>query len=245
MGAAPCWKRVGAMWLRFKNPTPRLPVRGVELARGVRTRIRPFERADVDRWIAWPNHSDPLFEAYNPPTLSARNADLYYQQRIVSDPKLNYAIDDLQGELVGRISLREIDWRKSTSRLGISLNPGRLGQGFGTDALPAFLGYYFIGMSMSSMVLDVAAHNTRAQRLYENCGFEPYGEHWGPPERDAADLFNRSEFAEIRHLFRRDAGFVRPLLIDMVLRQDQWKRLQSAESMDSASDRPRRLEPHA
>src|SRR5687768_13284539 len=99
--------------------------RGV-LACGSRTVIRPFERSDVDKWIGWPRHRDPLFDTYNPPVLTARQRDLYFQQRRVSPDGRQFAVDDLDRHFVGRISLREMDWRVRAGVLGVSFNPARL-----------------------------------------------------------------------------------------------------------------------
>ena len=59
------------------------------LAQGERTVVREFERADVDRWMAWPRHRDPLFEGYNAPLLNVRQRDMYHQQRIHSGGNWN------------------------------------------------------------------------------------------------------------------------------------------------------------
>ena len=128
------------------------------------------------------------------------------------------------GELVGRISLRDIDFAARCSVLGITFHPYRLGQGLGTDALHALLHHYFDTMGMQTLFLDVAAFNRRAHRCYEKCGFHTTGHHWGEPQPDYAGVMYRREYAGIRHLFRSQGGFIRPLLIDMVLRREQFLR---------------------
>lgn len=196
---------------------------GRVLARGEKTVVREFERADVDRWLAWPRHQDPLFDNYNPPPLTERQRDLYFQHRQVASDARQYSVDDLNGELVGRISLREIDWRRGCAVLGISFNPARLDQGLGTDALRAFLDYYFGELGMSALFLDVAAFNRRAYHVYEKLGFRPYGQHWGDLQIDTAGIFRKPEYEAIRPLFQRENGLIRPLLIDMVLRREDWE----------------------
>ena len=111
------------------------PRRARILARGEATVLREFERPDVDRWLAWPRHRDPFFDSYNPPVLTARQRDLYYRQRVQSTDSRQYSVDDLAGEFVGRISIREIDWQFGASVLGLSFHPERLNQGLGSDAL--------------------------------------------------------------------------------------------------------------
>jgi len=211
----------------FLRREPAAGVPGSEdgiLARGESTTLRRFEREDVDRWLGWPRHVDPLFGSYNPPVLTPRQRDEYFQARMAAPDSVQYSVDDLAGELVGRVSLREINWRAGVSVLGISLHPGRLNQGFGTDCLQAFLGYYFGPLKMTALFLDVAAFNTRAYRVYEKCGFRRSGERWGEAQTDYAGVFRRLEYQGLRHLFLWDCGMMRPLLIDMVLRREDWAR---------------------
>jgi len=216
----------------FAKPVPRV------LARGEKTILREFERADVDRWIAWPSHPDPLFSGYNPPNLSERQREVYYQQRRHSSDTRQYSVDNLNGEMVGRISLREIDWRLQASVLGISFHPERLGQGLGSDALWTFLHYYFVGLRMTTLFLDVAAFNRRAQRVYEKCGFQRCGQHWGEAQTDLPGVFRKSDYDGIRHLFQWDCGLMRPLLVDMVLRRSAWERLRAERSQTVCSAQP-------
>jgi diamine N-acetyltransferase len=221
--------------------TKRAPVAEVELggervlARGERTVLREFERADVDHWLAWPRHRDPLFETYNPPMFTERQRELYYQQRLAAHDSRQFSVDDLHGEFVGRISIRDIDWRLGAAVLGISFHPGRLNRGLGTDALWTFLGYYFGPAKMSVLFLDVAAFNHRAYRVYEKCGFRKCGQRWGEPQTDAAGIFRKPEFANIRYLFQWQYGLVRPLLIDMVLRREAWEQVRRQGSRADAS----------
>jgi RimJ/RimL family protein N-acetyltransferase len=79
-------------------------------------------------------------------------------------------------------------------------------------------------MRMSVLLLDVAAFNERARRVYEKCGFQPRGRRWGDPQLDHAGIFRLSERRDLRPLFHWEHGLVRPLLIDMILRKDEWER---------------------
>jgi len=194
-----------------------LPKKRAILCEGAKTVLRRFERSDVDRWLAWPRHTDALFENYNPPTLTPRQRDYYFHSREASPDLLQFAVEDRHGELVGRISLREIDWRARSAVLGVTFHPRRLGQGLGTDALGTMLAHYFGPMQMNAIYLDVAAFNKRAHRCYEKCGFRTTGHHWGEPQPDYAGVMYRPPYANLRPLFRSENGMVRPLLIDMVL----------------------------
>jgi diamine N-acetyltransferase len=205
--------------LRFRPFAP-----GKILAEGRKTVLREFVRADVDRWLEWPRHGDPLFHVFNPPPMSARQRDSYWANHRQSSASRQFAVDDLSGVLVGKISLREIDWYARSAVLGISFRPDRLGQGLGTDAMRVLLSYYFGPLGMEALFLDVAAHNERARRCYERCGFRHLGEHWGEASPDLAGVFRDPAKEHLRPLFHWEHGLVRPLLYDMVLRRAEYER---------------------
>lgn len=209
---------------------------GRVLGTGPRVTLREFRRADVDQWLAWPRHTDPLFQLFNPPTMSNRQRDVYYASKRDAADVRQFAVDDRDGRLVGRMNLREIDWFARTAVLGVSFRPDSLGQGLGTEALMLLLAHFFERMEMSALFLDVAAHNLRARRCYERCGFRTIGEHWGEPIPDLAGIFRdplflprqrpeRQDRAELRSLFRRDRGLIRPLLIDMAIHRADYAAL--------------------
>ena len=63
------------------------------LAEGEKTMLREFTRADVDRWLEWPRHADPLFAVFNPPAMSVRQRDSYWashRQSAASRPISRY-----------------------------------------------------------------------------------------------------------------------------------------------------------
>lgn len=198
------------------------------LGRGPRVLLREMTRADLDRWIEWPRHTDPLYFAFDPPAMSPRQRDLYYLRKQRASGARQYSVEGADGELVGRMNLREIDLFARTAVLGISFRPDRLGQGLGTEALQLLLAHYFGPMRMSALFLDVAAHNLRARRSYERCGFRVIGEHWGEPVPDIAGIFRDPRHAALRPLFVREYGLIRPLCIDMALHRGDYAARQRA-----------------
>ena len=187
------------------------------IARSERFVLREFERLDVDRWCAWPNHDDPLLSGYNPPPLTPRQRDEYFRHKETEPSIRQYAVSDHDDNLLGRISLREIDWRERTAVLGVTVHPDCLDKGLGTEAMHAFLRYYFVTLGMNALLLDVAAFNERARHLYTKLGFRQTRQRWGDPQPDFGGVFRDPKRAELRPLFQQDLHFVRPLVIDMCL----------------------------
>jgi diamine N-acetyltransferase len=172
------------------------------LVEGELTRVRKFGRRDVDRWMEWPRHADPLYSPYDPLRMSGPVADAWYDDLVRRQAQQPYAADTLDGQMVGRIFLRFVNRIEATSVLGIDFDPRFVGQGYGTDALRAFLGYYFGPLGFQRMLLSVAAYNTRARRSYERCGFRSVSTHWERLKIDA-NIFADDRYAAIRPLFRR------------------------------------------
>jgi RimJ/RimL family protein N-acetyltransferase len=187
------------------------------IAIGQITRVREFTRRDVDRWLEWGRHEDPLFSSYNPTPMTGPMRDSWFDDLIHRQAQLPYAIEDLERRLVGRLFLRHVRDRERTSVLGIDLDARCLGRGYGTDALRAFLAYYFGPASFLKMYLSVAAHNVRARRSYDRCGFQQFSSHWQLLKSEA-DVMGDPRYASIRHLFRRGPDGVEALMHDMVAR---------------------------
>src|SRR5919204_6988155 len=185
------------------------------VATGPRVRIRPFTRADVDAWQRWPDYAEPLLVGTSPRRMSPEQRSRWFEDVTERQRQLPFAIEDEHGELIGRVFLRHVQRSQGSAVLGIDLHAHRLGQGYGSEALRAFLDYYFNSMGFRRMLLSVAAHNVRARRCYEKLGFVVLGSRWdahlGP------DVTHDPNFGYVRHLFRRGALGLETLFYEMQL----------------------------
>lgn len=192
------------------------------LAKGELTVIRSFSRDDVDKWLQWPPHPDPLYQSSYPRPMNRYERDAWYYERLNRSDYMMYAVDDFNGSLIGLLTLRNIDRARTHAVLGITLSPNALNGGYGTDSLWTFLSYFFNFMRFDAMILDVAAYNRRAQRVYEKCGFVYTGEHWG--HYDDYTVFTNEHYRGIRNYFRRHGPWIESLFYDMILRRDDFLR---------------------
>ena len=198
---------------------------GRPIAKGKKVKLRFLTREDVDAMQRWGRHENPLLATYNMPDLSPRERDDWYRARTRRVDFRMFAIEDRAGHLVGRLSIREVDNRRRRARLGISLDPNLVGRGLGSDAITAFLDFYFEHLRFEELVLDVAACNLRARRCYEKCGFSYTGEHRQKDTVLGAQvglaIFTDERFREVRKFFRQDRSGLEVLTCDMHLtRQD-------------------------
>ena len=202
---------------------------------GSKVTIRPITLHDLDEMSTWPASSDPLDQFFDWPARSARENRYWFVQLEQDPARVYYAVANKKGELIGRISLRNMRKGKST-RLGIGFGPQFVGQGYGTDALQTFLAYYFSELGFNEMELDVAAINVRAVRCYERCGFQYTGSHydWVDPDQVAA-LLRCREHQHLKRFFKRTRYRSELLFYDMVLDKARWEALRNQDLVHSAN----------
>lgn len=182
--------------------------------------MRPFTRADVDAWQAWPDYAEQLLVGTSPRRMSPDQRSRWFDDITQRQRQIPFAVDGDTADMIGRIFLRHVRYDEGSAVLGIDMHPAYVGHGYGTECLGAFLQHYFENMGFQRMLLSVAAHNTRAQRCYESLGFVGVGSHWdahiGP------DVTHKPEFANLRQLFRRGPLGLESLFYDMRLEKSDF-----------------------
>ncbi|KAB8144989.1 GNAT family N-acetyltransferase [Chloroflexia bacterium SDU3-3] len=183
-----------------------------------RVRIRYWQHRDDIEADAWPPYNDPLEPIWNLPRMSGGWGGFDF-----SPMRRAWAVDTIDRQLAGRISLREIDQRRSSARLGVTFGAPFVGRGLGTEAMALFLDYYFSELGFQLMVLDVAAPNVRAVRCYERLGFSHVGTDW----RTAGQSFNTRLlesplYEPVRKYFRQGPRYVDVQFFEMELPRQEW-----------------------
>jgi diamine N-acetyltransferase len=191
------------------------------VAMGSRVRVRPFTRADVDSWQAWPNYEDPLLLATSPRRMSPAQRSQWFEDLVFRQRQIPFAIEDERGAFIGRLFLRQVHADEGSAVLGIDLDPARLGQGYGTEALGGFLHHFFEVMDFRRMLLSVAAFNERARRCYVSLGFRVIGSHWD--DYRGPDVLGDPRYYHIYKLLRRGPLGLEALFYDMVLERPRWR----------------------
>lgn len=143
--------------------------------KGKRITIRPLKVDDVYLMRKWGFHENPLLEDYNFPKLSDRDIKIWYRIKTKRFTNKYFSIRNESDELIGYMGIKNIKKFTRESTLGLVLDPNQVDKGYGTEILETFLAYYFTGMRMRRMILEVAEFNKRAFRLYEKIGFKAIG----------------------------------------------------------------------
>ncbi len=187
---------------------------------GERVRLRAWQRRDTLAQELWPRYTEPFNSLWNIPR-SYKLDDFAFggwsAQRFV------WAVDDRNGRLIGRISLREVQNDHSSARLGISVGQLYVSQGLGTEALRLFLNHYFTNLGFAALRLDVAAFNLRAVRCYERLGFQYVESEWRSASNDPAlRLLDDPRYNDLVPFFRRGRYETHVEFYEMMLPSAVW-----------------------
>ncbi len=190
--------------------------------RTARLVIRPLQRADVDAIAIWQPFADPLLASYNVPDQSAQERDDWFALRTGDPTRREFALE-VSGQVVGRISLRDIDGHTS-ARLGISIGAEFVNHGLGAEALTGFLDLYFDEGGFSVVALDVSASNRRSVHVYQKLGFRRVTDLYRPVGDEAVVAFlDDPRYADLRAYFRRQDGQTEALFYEMELTRQEWQ----------------------
>jgi RimJ/RimL family protein N-acetyltransferase len=178
--------------------------------------------ADLDAMARWRPFADPLYQAFDFPRRSLGEHRSWFEWRSRDHTRRLYAIEDEARQVIGSLTLREIDGRRS-ARLGITIGADFVSQGYGSEALRLFLTYYFRTMGFAQMVLDVAATNLRAVRTYRRLGFRQTGQHYRPASHSSYRLLRQDpRYRHLHRFFRRQGTVLQVLFYDMAMTREEW-----------------------
>jgi RimJ/RimL family protein N-acetyltransferase len=142
--------------------------------RGRLVRLRALEKSDADAMIRWASDED-VVRWHGPPNWPAsRVQQEQFIERVTAPDYADkaFAIETLDGTLVGDCGLRTIEWRSRKAEFYITIGEKQLwDKGFGTDALKLISRLAFDKMNLNRLWLTVLVDNPRAVRCYEKCGF--------------------------------------------------------------------------
>jgi diamine N-acetyltransferase len=141
--------------------------------------LRPIERDDLPRYVAW--FADPdvrrHLTVYLP--FSLAQEERWFESllgRLERQEDVLLAIETADGTHIGSLGLHAINWKDRSAELGIVIgDKAYWGQGYGTDAIRVLLGLAFGEMNLHRVFLRVDADNARGIRCYEKSGFQREG----------------------------------------------------------------------
>ncbi|MGB9867380.1 MAG: GNAT family N-acetyltransferase [Bacillota bacterium] len=141
------------------------------IAVGALTYLRPLEEADLEVVLKW--DKDPEVHAWAGKKFeSPEECRDWLRTRRRSPNSVAFAIVTHDGRLIGDLELEQIDWKRRTAELRISIgDKTQWGKGLGSDAVLTALKVAAFQLRLKSVYLRVAVENHRAIRCYTKCGF--------------------------------------------------------------------------
>lgn len=190
---------------------------------GPRLLLRPWKGEDERVRRMWATYSDPLSKLWNLPRCRPLYEEFLSFFHSSQGNRRSWAIESQDRQLIGRLSLREIEPWKRRARLGISLGEDYVNQGLGTEALALFLDHFFGSLGFTTMALDVAACNGRAVRCYERLGFRHVKQEWRKADQAfCPHLLQDPAYHHLRPFFRVQAGTTWVQFLEMELQKSWW-----------------------
>ena len=150
------------------------------LVEGEKTRLRPavwgFSDHELSRRYRWSQDEQLQYWSGSIPggrTFTQFRETVGQRDWPADGRRISYAILTKANELIGMVSCYNIDRKHSSGEIGVYLGEQNTwGQGYGTDALIAFLRHVFFSLAFSSVYLHTYESNVRARRSYARVGFQ-------------------------------------------------------------------------
>lgn len=138
-------------------------------------RLRSREPSDIQRANRLFNDPDVLWGLLMTFPLATAGTREWFEGTRNDPTGERFAVETLEGELIGMCSIEEIEARSRSAEMGIWLGKPYWGKGYGTDAMRVLARFGFRTMNLQRLSLHVYATNTRAIRTYEKIGFKIEG----------------------------------------------------------------------
>lgn len=137
-------------------------------------RLRHICDDDIPRLFEWVNNRDLRVQSSSFHPVSWAEHTTWIEE-ISNDPQrqlliISYGSDDLA---IGQVVLSSISSIHRSCDLSIRIGSGsHRDRGIGTRAIEQALEYAWLTLKLHRVSLTVLAHNARARRVYEKCGFQ-------------------------------------------------------------------------
>ena len=141
---------------------------------GQRIRLRAFEAGDLDAEHAFVNDYETLRDMMGGipfPSSMSDEQQWMSQQTSYTRGEYQFAIEDAEGDLVGRCGVTRLDWKNRVGELAIMIGAPYRGRGYGKEAMGLLCDFCFQEMNLHKLKVSVLMTNAAAIRCYEGCGF--------------------------------------------------------------------------
>jgi RimJ/RimL family protein N-acetyltransferase len=143
---------------------------------GIKVRLRPLTIKDLTKMAIWNGDAELQFYVDGDLSNNVTELERWYQKNVPDRSYQIFAIENLQGEVIGDLELDHICWQTRQAELRIRIGAKQYwGQGYGNEALSLILSYFMTQKRFKRIYLKVYNFNLRAIRCYQKNGFKPVG----------------------------------------------------------------------
>ena len=104
--------------------------------------------------------------------ITAEQDRRWVQKKLAEKAPVFSMVDRATGAFIGNIELMDV--ADGAGELGVAITAARQEQGYGSEAIPAFVRYAMDNLGLSRVYLKAFPFNARAIHVYEKCGFREY-----------------------------------------------------------------------
>lgn len=104
--------------------------------------------------------------------ITAEQDRRWVQKKLAEKAPVFSMVDRATGAFIGNIELMDV--ADGAGELGVAITAARQEQGYGSEAIPAFVRYAMDELGLSRVYLKAFPFNARAIHVYEKCGFREY-----------------------------------------------------------------------
>lgn len=147
---------------------------------GQHVRLRAIEPADWEIFYNWDSsdsdHARSVDEIWFPSSRVQMREWAERETRRGDDKDaFRFAIEELNGQLVGTLNTHSCNPRCGTFMYGLAVLPPYQRRGYASEAITLVLRYYFLERRYQKVTVEVFSFNTASIRLHERLGFKLEG----------------------------------------------------------------------
>lgn len=145
---------------------------------GQRVRLRAFEGRDLDACHAFVNDwetASAMQRGIPFPSSLVDESRWLDRQTSYSQGEYQFAIEDADGDLVGRCGPVSVDWKNRVAELAIMIGTPYRRKGYATEAMGLLCDFCFREMNLRRLKVSVLDTNRSAIGCYLRNGFEQEG----------------------------------------------------------------------
>lgn len=139
--------------------------------------LRPLEESDAQQLLNSTENQELRYMTGTKGEFTLEQIKQHISRSKEDPSRHDFAIClDQNNEMIGELSLNNIDEDNRTADYRISMNAIALtGKGFGTEATQLILRFVFEELKLNRLQLEVFSHNERGIKAYEKVGFKKEG----------------------------------------------------------------------